>query len=119
MSNFQYDVYFSHKKDKSIVRPFAERLRNDRLNVRFYEWEIKPSGNIPAKIEEGLECSHMRALCMSANAFGSDWTQLESGTFHFCDPLNQECHFVPPWIDDSHGSPTRPRPRSVGGNHEH
>jgi hypothetical protein len=27
---------------------------------------------------------------MSANAFGSDWAQLESGTFRFRDPLNKE-----------------------------
>jgi len=28
-------------------------------------------------------------LCMSANAFGSDWAQLESSTFRFRDPLEQ------------------------------
>ena len=33
------------------------------------------------KIEEGLERSRVLVLCMSANAFGSDWAQLESGTF--------------------------------------
>lgn len=27
---------------------------------------------------------------MSANAFGSDWAQLEAGTFRFRDPLNKE-----------------------------
>jgi hypothetical protein len=38
---------------------------------------------------------------MSANAFGSDWAQLEAGTFRFRDPLNQECRFIPPWLDDA------------------
>ena len=39
-------------------------------------------------IEEGLEHSRALVLCMSANAFGSDWAQLESGTFRLRDPLN-------------------------------
>ena len=38
---------------------------------------------------------------MSANAFGSDWAQLESGTFRFCDPLNKERRFLPLRLDDA------------------
>jgi TIR domain len=40
-------------------------------------------------------------LCMSANAFGSDWAQLESGTFRFRDPLNKERRFLPLRLDDA------------------
>ena len=43
----------------------------------------------------------MLVLCMSANAFGSDWAQLESGTFRFRDPLNRERRFIPLRLDDS------------------
>ena len=39
-----------------------------------------PGDSIPAKIEEGLERSRVPVLCMSANAFGSDWAQLKAGT---------------------------------------
>jgi hypothetical protein len=38
-------------------------------------------------------------LCMSANAFGSDWAQLEAGTFRFRDPLNLERRFIPVRLD--------------------
>ena len=38
---------------------------------------------------------------MSANAFGSDWAQLESGTFRFRDPLNKERRFLPLRLDDA------------------
>ena len=38
---------------------------------------------------------------MSANAFGSDWAQLEAGTFRFRDPLNKERRFIPPRLDDA------------------
>jgi hypothetical protein len=102
---FPYDVFLSHSaKDKRskpptlmqdtggnpVVRDVAERLRKDGLRVRFDEWVLKPGDSIPAKIEEGLERSRVLVLCMSANAFGSDWAQLESGTFRFRDPLNKE-----------------------------
>ena len=72
-----FDVFLSHSsKDKPVVRKVAERLRKDGLSVWFDEWEIKPGASIPAKIEEGLEQSRVLVLCMSANAFGSDWAQL-------------------------------------------
>jgi WD40 repeat protein len=38
---------------------------------------------------------------MSANAFGSDWTKLESYTFRFRDPLNTERRFIPLRLDDA------------------
>ena len=98
--DFNYDVFLSHSsKDKDIVRDVAERLRADGLRVWFDEWILKPGDSIPAKIEEGLEQSRVLVLCMSAQAFGSDWAQLEAGTFRFRDPLNQERRFIPLRLD--------------------
>ncbi|MCP5522919.1 MAG: toll/interleukin-1 receptor domain-containing protein [Verrucomicrobiales bacterium] len=100
--DFPDDVFLSQSaKDKQAVRPLAERLRKDGLKVWFDEWEIKPGDSIPAKIEEGLEHSRVLVLCMSANAFGSDWAQLEAGTFRFRDPLNKERRFIPLRLDDT------------------
>jgi small GTP-binding protein len=100
--DFQHDVFLSHSaKDKAVVRPLAERLRADGLKVWFDEWVLKPGDSIPAKIEDGLEHSRVLVLCMSANAFGSDWAQLESGTFRFRDPLNRERRFIPLRLDDA------------------
>ena len=71
---FLYDVFLSHStRDKAVVRGVAEPLLQDRLKVWFDEWVVKPGDSIPAKIEEGLEHSRALVLCMSANAFGSDW----------------------------------------------
>jgi hypothetical protein len=99
---FAYDVFLSHSsKDKAVVRDVAERLRKDGVKVWFDEWVLKPGDSIPAKIEEGLERSRVLVLCMSANAFGSDWAQLESGTFRFRDPLNKERRFLPLRLDDA------------------
>jgi WD40 repeat protein len=97
-----YDVFLSHSsKDKEVVRAVAERLQGDGIRVWFDEWEIKPGDSIPAKIEEGLEQSRVLVLAMSANAFASDWSRLESYTFRFRDPLNKERRFVPLRLDDA------------------
>jgi len=99
---FTHDVFLSHSsKDKAVVRVLAERLRKDGLKVWFDEWVLKAGDSIPAKIEEGLEHSRVLVLCMSANAFGSDWAQLEAGTFRFRDPLNKKRRFIPLRLDDA------------------
>ena len=99
---FSHDVFLSHSsKDKAVVRDIAERLKKDGVKVWFDEWVLKPGDSIPAKIEEGLERSRVLLLCMSANVFGSDWAQLESGTFRFRDPLNKERRFLPLRLDDA------------------
>ena len=104
---FPYDVFLSHSaQDKAVVRPLAERLRADGVKVWFDEWVLQPGDSIPAKIGEGLERSRVRVLCLSANAFGSDWAQLESGTLRtgqrpFRDPLNKERRFPPLRLDDA------------------
>ena len=100
--DFTYDVFLSHSaKDKAVVRAVAERLHADGLRVWLDDWEIRPGDSIPAKIEEGLERSRVFVLCLSANAFGSDWAQLESGTFRFRDPLNKKRRFLPLCLDDA------------------
>ena len=71
------------------------------MRVWFDEWVIKPGDNIPATIEDGLEHSRVLVLCMSAHAFGSDWAQLEAGTFRFRDPLNKERRFIPLRLDNA------------------
>jgi small GTP-binding protein len=99
---FAYDVFLSYSaQDKVVVAELAERLRVDGLRVWFDKWQLRPGDNIPAKIEEGLEQSRVLVLCMSANAFGSDWARLESYTFRFRDPLNQERRFIPLRLDDA------------------
>src|SRR5438105_11554880 len=84
---FFFDVFLSHSsKDKAVVRDIAERLRKDGLRV---------------SLDEGLEQSRVLVLCMSAQAFGSDWARLEAGTFRFRDPLNKEVRFVLLRLDDA------------------
>src|SRR5579872_945815 len=100
--SFSFDVFLSYSStDKAVVRATAERLRADGLRVWLDDWEIRPGDSIPSKIEEGLDCSRVLVLFMSAHAFDSDWAQLESGTFRFRDPLNKERRFIPLRLDDA------------------
>lgn len=93
---FIYDVFLScSPKDNATVRPVAEKLRDDGLNIWFAEWSVKTDNSIRSAIEEGLERSRLLLLCITENTFGSDWTQLESDTFRFRDPLNKKRHFLP------------------------
>jgi len=100
--DFEFDLFLSHSaKDKTMVRELAARLKHDGVRVWLDEEQIKPGDSIPAKIEAGLEHSRVLVLCMSANAFGSDWAQLEAGTFRFRDPLNKDRRFIPLRLDDA------------------
>jgi hypothetical protein len=85
---FQYDVFLSHSaKEKSVVRPLAARVRKDGLKV---------------SLNFGFQISDFEiAQAMSANAFGSDWAQLESGTFRFRDLPNKDRRFIPLRLDDA------------------
>lgn len=97
---FRFDVFLSHStNDKPVVRELVTRLKKDGVRVWLDEEQVRPGDNILAKIEEGLEQSRVLVLCMSANAFGSDWTQLEAGTFRFRDPVNKSRRFIPLRLD--------------------
>ena len=101
-TRYRYDVFLSHSSaDKPVVRELAEQLRAAGLRVWFDEWLIQPGDLISAKIEEGLEHTAVLLLCMSANAFGSDWVSLEGHTAIFRDPQNLERRFVPLRLDDA------------------
>ena len=101
-SEAEYDVFLSYSsKDKPIVRALAERLKADGLRVWFDEWEIRPGDPVFKRVEDGLESSRTLVLCMSENAFASEWTQLESHTFRFRDPVNKERRFIPLRLDDT------------------
>jgi small GTP-binding protein len=100
--SFEFDVFLSHSSlDTEAVRSIAWQLRESGLRVWFDAWEIKPGDSIPAKIEYGLEHSRVLVLCMSEHAFGTDWVQLESHTFRFRDPLNNERRFIPLRLDQT------------------
>ena len=70
---FPYDVFLSHSaRDKAVVRPLAERLRQDGLKMPFH-----------------FGFRH------------SDFGFAQPGPFRFRDPLNQDRRFIPLRLDDA------------------
>jgi hypothetical protein len=99
-AEFRYDAFLSYSsKDRPIVQELAQRLKADGLRVWFDEWEIQPGDMIGLSIEQALEQSRALVLCMSANAFSSDWVMFERGVTPFQDQTNQECHVLPPRLE--------------------
>src|SRR5687767_13894534 len=99
---FLFDVFLGYSaKDRPVVRQIAELLSSEGLKVWFDEWILNPGDNVPAAIEEGLERTRVLVLCMSANAFGADWAQLEAATLRFRDPVNKQRRFIALRLDDA------------------
>ena len=93
-AEFPYDVFLSHSaKDQAAMRPLAERLRADGVKHSDFGFRHSDFGFSPP--------------CLLANAFGSDWAQLESGMFRVPDPLNKERRFLPLRLDDAPIQPLR------------
>lgn len=95
-AEYAFDVFLSHSsKDKSRVGRLAKALEKQGLRVWFDSQVIKPGDDIMRAVERGLETSRTMVLCMTQNAFGSDWVSLERNTTLFRDPSNTERRFVP------------------------
>jgi len=97
MSNpFTYDVFLSYQTaDKLSVLELANRLKTAGLNVWFDDFVIKPGDDILLGIERGIQNTRTLVLCMSSNAFSSDWVDLERSTVIFRDPTNKSRRFIP------------------------
>ncbi|HEX3146520.1 MAG TPA: TIR domain-containing protein [Gemmataceae bacterium] len=88
-----FDVFLSHShKDADIVRPLAERLRDDGLRVWFDE-----SGGTTR--DQALERSRVLVLCLSKNN-SADWRWLEE-TLRYRDPFNKDRRIIPLRLDDA------------------
>jgi hypothetical protein len=99
--DFEYDVFLSHNEtDKPRVRKLAERLQAVGVRVWFDEWVIKSGDNILLAVEHGLDAARVLVLCMSPNAFGSGWVDLERSAVMFRDPSNAGRRFIPLLLTD-------------------
>ncbi|QLH70726.1 DUF4365 domain-containing protein [Rhodopseudomonas palustris] len=93
---FKYDVVIcSAPSDRALIRPFAEWLRKAGLTVWFEDWIRQTEEPNRGEIEFSLEHSRVMVFCMTADAFGANWPDLEERTLRFRDPLNRRRRFVP------------------------
>ncbi|OYX96135.1 MAG: molecular chaperone Tir, partial [Novosphingobium sp. 35-62-5] len=71
-------VYLAHaSEDKAMVRPIAEYLMANGIDVWFDEWEIEPGDSLRQKMEEGLgEMTHFMVVLTPAS-IKKPWVALE------------------------------------------
>jgi small GTP-binding protein len=102
LTHFEFDVFLSHSaKDKEVAHDIAERLRKDGLKVWPEASDIKSDDSPAKKVKHALENSRVLVLCLSANAFGAGWAQLEASTVRFRDPQDTERRFIPLLLDEA------------------
>lgn len=74
-----YDVFISHaSEDKdSFVRPLAELLRKENIEVWYDEFSLQLGDSIRQSIDKGLRQSRFGIIVLSPAFFSKQWPQYE------------------------------------------
>ena len=74
-----YDLFICHaSEDKDdFVRPLAENLRANHLDVWYDEFSLIPGRSIRQAIDLGLAKSRFGIVVLSTNFFNKEWPQWE------------------------------------------
>jgi len=74
-----YDIFISHaSEDKDdFVRPLAEHLRQNRVEVWFDEFSLRPGMSLRRSIDAGLAKSRFGIVVLSPHFFGKSWPEWE------------------------------------------
>ena len=74
-----YDVFISHaSEDKdAFVRPLAEQLRSNRVEVWFDEFTLTVGTSLRTSIDLGLSRSRFGIVVLSPSFFGKSWPEWE------------------------------------------
>ena len=71
-------LFLSHSfQDKDRVRPLAQRLMNQGIDVWLDEWEMGLGDSLVQKIEQGLQESGFFLIVISQNSIASKWVREE------------------------------------------
>jgi hypothetical protein len=75
----KYDVFISHASEdkEAIVRPLANALKNEGLNVWYDEFELKMGDSLRRKIDHGLTNSRVGLVVLSHSFISKDWPNYE------------------------------------------
>jgi hypothetical protein len=94
-----FDAFISHaSEDKDdFVRPLAERLRENRIEVWFDEFSFTPGMSLRRSIDQGLAKSRHGIVVLSSHFFGKAWPEWELNGLvqrHMVGPQNA---LIPIW----------------------
>jgi hypothetical protein len=74
-----YDVFICHASDDkdAFVRPLAERLREQHIEVWYDEFSLKVGDSLRRSIDRGLSQSRFGIIVLSPSFFSKKWSQWE------------------------------------------
>jgi hypothetical protein len=95
----QYDVFICHASEdkKSFVRPLAELLRQQHLDVWYDEFSLSIGDSLMQKIDEGLAHSRFGIVVLSPNFFKKPWAKRELNGLTTREMLEKKNLVLPIW----------------------
>lgn len=95
----QYDVFICHaSEDKDdFVRPLAEKLRLQHLDVWYDEFSLKIGDSLTQKIDEGLSKSRYGIVVLSPNFFKKPWAKRELNGLTLREMVEDRNLILPIW----------------------
>jgi len=95
----QYDVFICHaSEDKDdFVRPLAEKLRQQHLDVWYDEFSLKIGDSLTQKIDEGLSKSRYGIVVLSPNFFKKPWAKRELNGLTLREMVEDRNLILPIW----------------------
>lgn len=95
----QFDVFICHaSEDKNdFVRPFAELLKQQHIDVWYDEFSLSIGDSLTQKIDEGLSKSRFGIVVLSPNFFKKPWAKRELNGLTIREMIEKRNLILPIW----------------------
>ena len=95
----QYDAFICHASEdkKDFVRPLAELLRQQHLDIWYDEFSLTVGDSLMQKIDEGLAKSRFGIVVLSPNFFNKPWAKRELNGLTTREMLEKRNLILPIW----------------------
>lgn len=95
----QYDVFICHASEdkKDFVRPLAELLQQQHIEVWYDEFSLNVGDSLSQKIDEGLANSRFGIVVLSPNFFKKPWAKRELSGLTLREMVEKKNLILPIW----------------------
>jgi TIR domain len=95
----QYDVFICHASEdkEDFVRPLAERLKQQHIDVWYDEFSLTIGDSLTQKIDEGLSKSRFGIVVLSPNFFKKPWAKRELNGLTLREMIENRNLILPIW----------------------
>jgi hypothetical protein len=97
--SMQYDVFICHASEdkKDFVRPLAESLTQQHIDVWYDEFSLSIGDSLTQKIDEGLARSRFGIVVLSPNFFKKPWAKRELNGLTMREMVEKRNLILPVW----------------------